>query len=216
MVEGGRRESMKGLFVTFEGIDGSGKSTQIEMLSEDLRKEGIPYILIREPGATAIGEKIRTILLDKANSKMHARTELLLYEAARAQIVEEKIKPELEKGTVVICDRFYDSTVAYQGYARGLELSAIDSLNRWSTDELAPDITFLFDLSEEEAYRRRNGREGAEDRLEAEGLAFMKKVRDGYLELAKKEKRIQCISALDAPKEIYRKVRLAVWEVLGR
>lgn len=216
MAEGGRKGSMKGLFVTFEGIDGSGKSTQIEMLSEDLRKEGIPYILIREPGATAIGEKIRTILLDKANSKMHARTELLLYEAARAQIVEEKIKPELEKGTVVICDRFYDSTVAYQGYARGLELSAIDSLNRWSTDELAPDITFLFDLSEEEAYRRRNGREGAEDRLEAEGLAFMKKVRDGYLELAKKEKRIQCISAMDAPEEIYRKVRHAVWEVLGR
>ncbi|MBO4686980.1 MAG: dTMP kinase, partial [Clostridiales bacterium] len=156
---------MKGLFVTFEGIDGSGKSTQISMLSEDLKKKGIPFILIREPGATPIGEKIRTILLDKANSKMHARTELLLYEAARAQIVEERIRPELEKGTVVICDRFYDSTVAYQGYARGLDLDAIGYLNRWSTDELKPDITFLFDLPEEVAYQRRNGREGAEDRL---------------------------------------------------
>ncbi|MBR3057304.1 MAG: dTMP kinase [Clostridiales bacterium] len=207
---------MKGLFVTFEGIDGSGKSTQISMLSEDLKKEGIPFILIREPGATPIGEKIRTILLDKANSKMHARTELLLYEAARAQIVEERIRPELEKGTVVICDRFYDSTVAYQGYARGLDLDAIGYLNRWSTDDLKPDITFLFDLPEEVAYQRRNGREGAEDRLEAEGLAFMKKVRDGYLEMAKAEKRIHCICALDEPEKIYEKVRLAVWEVLRR
>jgi len=205
---------MKGLFVTFEGIDGSGKSTQIEMLSEDLRKEGIPFILIREPGATQIGEKIRTILLDKANSGMHARTELLLYEAARAQIVEERIRPELEKGTVVICDRFFDSTVAYQGYARGLDLEAIGFLNRWSTSDLSPDITFLFDLPEEEAYRRRNGRGGAEDRLEAEGLLFMKKVREGYLELSRKEKRIKCISAMDAPDKIYEKVHQAVWEVL--
>ena len=100
---------MKGLFITFEGIDGCGKTTQIEMLSSDLQKEGIPFVLIREPGGTSIGEKIRTILLDKANSGMDERTELLLYEAARAQIVKEKIIPELESGKVVICDRFYDS-----------------------------------------------------------------------------------------------------------
>ena len=99
---------MKGLFVTFEGIDGCGKTTQIEKLSSELESSGIPYVLIREPGGTEIGEKIRTILLDKANSRMHARTELLLYEAARAQIVEERILPEIKEGKVVICDRFFD------------------------------------------------------------------------------------------------------------
>ncbi|MBP5493307.1 MAG: dTMP kinase [Clostridiales bacterium] len=207
---------MKGLFITFEGIDGSGKSTQIEKLSCDLQNAGISYVLIREPGGTAIGEKIRTILLDKANDRMHARTELLLYEAARAQIVEERIRPELEAGKVVICDRFFDSTVAYQGYARGLDLDAIRYLNNWSTANLAPDITFLFDLDEETAYRRRHGRDGEEDRLEAEGLSFMKKVRDGYLALSKEEKRIKVVSALDTPDVIYEKIRNAVWEVLGR
>ena len=110
---------MKGLFITFEGIDGCGKTTQIEMLSSDLQKEGIPFVLIREPGGTSIGEKIRTILLDKANSGMDERTELLLYEAARAQIVKEKIIPELESGKVVICDRFYDSTIAYYRLTNG-------------------------------------------------------------------------------------------------
>lgn len=203
---------MSGLFVTFEGIDGSGKSTQIEMLSSDLEKAGKPFLLIREPGGTEIGEKIRTILLDKANSKMTARTELLLYEAARAQIVEEKIRPALEEGKVVICDRFYDSTVAYQGYARGLGLEAVDFLNRWSTAGLAPDITFLFDLDEQVAYQRRNGR-GEEDRLEAEGLLFMKKVREGYLEQSKTEQRIRVIDATKTPEMIYEEIKQAVWEV---
>ncbi|MBO4928040.1 MAG: dTMP kinase [Clostridiales bacterium] len=207
---------MRGLFVTFEGIDGCGKTTQIEMLSSDLRAEGIPYILIREPGGTAIGEKIRTILLDKANSGMHARTELLLYEAARAQIVEEKIRPELEAGKVVICDRFYDSTVAYQSFARGLLRSDVDYLNRWSTADLAPDLTFLLDLDEKTAYNRRHGRSDEEDRLEAEGLAFMKKVREGYLALGQDEKRIKVIDAASSPEQIYQKIKLAVWEVLER
>lgn len=206
---------MSGLFVTFEGIDGSGKSTQIEMLSSDLEKAGRPFVLIREPGGTEIGEKIRTILLDKANSKMHARTELLLYEAARAQIVEEKIRPALAEGKVVICDRFFDSTVAYQGYARGLGQEAVDFLNRWSTSGLTPDITFLFDLDERTAYGRRHGR-GEEDRLEAEGLNFMKKVREGYLERSKEEDRIRVIDAEETPELIYEKIKQAIWEVLGK
>ena len=147
---------MKGLFVTFEGIDGCGKTTQIELLSSDLKAEGIPYILIREPGGTLIGEKIRTILLDKANTGMDERTELLLYEAARAQIVKEKIIPELDAGKVVICDRFFDSTIAYQGYARGLKLQDVDFLNNWSAYGIKPDITFLLDLDEQTAYRRRH------------------------------------------------------------
>lgn len=209
-------KSMSGLFVTFEGIDGCGKTTQIEMLSSDLKDAGIPYILIREPGGTKIGEKIRTILLDKANSCMHSRTELLLYEAARAQIVEEKILPALKEGNVVICDRFFDSTVAYQGFARGLGKDPVDHLNQWSTGGLSPDITFLLDLDEQTAYRRRHGRSDEEDRLEAEGLAFMRKVREGYLKLSENEPRIRVISANDAPELIYKQIRKAVWEVLEK
>ncbi|MBR5974161.1 MAG: dTMP kinase [Clostridiales bacterium] len=206
----------RGLFVTFEGIDGCGKTTQIEMLSSDLEKENIPFVLIREPGGTDIGEKIRTILLDKANSRMHARTELLLYEAARAQIVEERIKPELSYGKVVICDRFFDSTVAYQGIARDLGLQAVDYLNHWSTAGLAPDITFLLDLDEETAYRRRHGRSDEEDRLEAEGLAFMKKVREGYLLSSRDQPRIRVISATDTPEVIYEKIKKTIWEELEK
>ncbi|MBO4474076.1 MAG: dTMP kinase [Clostridiales bacterium] len=206
----------RGLFVTFEGIDGCGKTTQIEMLSSDLEKENIPFVLIREPGGTDIGEKIRTILLDKANSRMNARTELLLYEAARAQIVEERIKPELSSGKVVICDRFFDSTVAYQGIARDLGLQAVDYLNHWSTAGLAPDITFLLDLDEETAYRRRHGRSDEEDRLEAEGLAFMKKVREGYLLSSRDQPRIRVISATDTPEVIYEKIKKAIWEELEK
>lgn len=207
---------MKGLFITFEGIDGCGKTTQIEMLSGDLQKEGIPFVLIREPGGTSIGEKIRTILLDKANSGMDERTELLLYEAARAQIVKERIIPELRSGKVVICDRFYDSTIAYQGYARGLDLSEIDFLNNWSAAGIKPDITFLLDLDEETAYRRRHGRSDEEDRLEAEGLSFMKKVRDGYLSRSKEDARFQVLDALKAPEEIYQQIRKTVWEVVRK
>ena len=207
---------MKGLFITFEGIDGCGKTTQIEMLSSDLQKEGIPFVLIREPGGTSIGEKIRTILLDKANSGMDERTELLLYEAARAQIVKEKIIPELESGKVVICDRFYDSTIAYQGYARGLDLQEIDFLNNWSAAGIKPDITFLLDLDEETAYRRRHGRSDEEDRLEAEGLLFMKKVRDGYLSRSKEDARFQVLDALKTPEEIYQQIRKTVWEVVQK
>ena len=207
---------MKGLFITFEGIDGCGKTTQIEMLSKDLEKAGIPYVLIREPGGTVIGEKIRTILLDKANSGMDERTELLLYEAARAQIVKERIIPELREGKVVICDRFYDSTVAYQGYARGLDLAEIDFLNRWSAAGIVPDITFLLDLDEKTAYQRRHGRSDEEDRLEAEGLLFMKKVRDGYLSRSKEDARFQVLDALKTPEEIYQQIRKTVWEVVGK
>ena len=186
------------------------------MLSKDLEKEGIPYVLIREPGGTMIGEKIRTILLDKANSGMDERTELLLYEAARAQIVKERIKPELEDGKVVICDRFYDSTIAYQGYARGLDLEEIDFLNNWSAAGIKPDITFLLDLDEKTAYERRHGRSDEEDRLEAEGLLFMKKVRDGYLSRSREDKRFLVLDALKTPDEIYQQIRKAVWEVVKK
>ena len=185
------------------------------------RKDGFRFgedtvLLIREPGGTVIGEKIRTILLDKANTGMDERTELLLYEAARAQIVKEKILPELEEGKVVICDRFFDSTVAYQGYARGLNLEDIDFLNNWSAAGIKPDITFLLDLDEKTAYERRHGRSDEEDRLEAEGLSFMKKVRDGYLARSKNEPRFKVIDATQTPEQIYQQIRETVWEVVGK
>ena len=205
---------MKGLFVTFEGIDGCGKTTQIEKLSSELESSGIPYVLIREPGGTEIGEKIRTILLDKANSRMHARTELLLYEAARAQIVEERILPEIKEGKVVICDRFFDSTMAYQGFARGLGQEAVEMLNGFSTAGLSPDVTFLLDLDEMTAYERRHGRSDEEDRLEAEGLAFMRKVREGYLAISRNNERIHVIDAASSPDEIFQRVKQVVREVL--
>lgn len=205
---------MKGLFVTFEGIDGCGKTTQIVKLSSKLESAGIPYVLIREPGGTEIGEKIRTILLDKANSRMHARTELLLYEAARAQIVEERILPEIKEGKVVICDRFFDSTMAYQGFARGLGQEAVEMLNGFSTAGISPDVTFLLDLDEQTAYARRHGRSDEEDRLEAEGLAFMRKVREGYLAISRNNARIHVIDASSTADEIFQRVKQVVWEVL--
>ena len=136
----------RGLFITFEGIDGCGKSTQFQMLKEYLETQGVDFIVVREPGGTVIGEKIREILLNKKNDSMRPLTELLLFEAARAQIAEEVIRPALEKGTCVLCDRFFDSTYAYQGYARKLGADKVLLLNDLATAGLEPDITFLIDI----------------------------------------------------------------------
>ena len=192
---------MRGIFITFEGIDGCGKSTQINMLSSFLQEKGIPFIMLREPGGTVVGEKIRDILLDKKNDGMDPVCELLLFEAARAQITNEVIAPALEEGKVVICDRFYDSTFAYQGYARGFGQEVVESLNRTAVSGTHPDITFLLDITPEEALIRRNGR-GAEDRLEALGLKFQQDVRQGYMVLADKYDRIVKIDASQSPEEI--------------
>lgn len=196
----------KGLFITFEGIDGCGKSTQIALTESYCKSKGRETLIIREPGGTTVGEKIRTILLDKKNDSMVPMSELLLYEAARAQIVEEKIVPALEAGMVVICDRFFDSTAAYQGYARGLGPELIDELNNIATSGRSPDITFYLDLSPEQALKRRLGRGEEEDRLEALGLSFQEKVRDGYLKWAEGRDRIKIIDASVSPEEISDKV----------
>ena len=196
----------KGLFITFEGIDGCGKSTQIALTESYCKSKGRETLIIREPGGTTVGEKIRTILLDKKNDSMVPMSELLLYEAARAQIVEEKIVPALEAGMVVICDRFFDSTAAYQGYARGLGPELIDELNNIATSGRSPDITFYLDLSPEQALKRRLDRGEEEDRLEALGLSFQEKVRDGYLKWAEGRDRIKIIDASVSPEEISDKV----------
>ncbi len=185
----------KGKFITFEGIDGCGKSTQIKIAEKYLNDLGYQTMIVREPGGTVVGEKIRTILLDKKNDSMVSMTELLLYEAARAQIVEEKIIPALGSGVMVICDRFYDSTAAYQGYARGLGTDLVETLNDIAAKDAAPDITFLLDLTPEQALERRKARGEDEDRLEAMGTSFQAKVRDGYLLWAASHPRIRTIDA---------------------
>lgn len=197
----------RGLFITFEGIDGSGKSTQFNMLKEYLEQKGVDYIVVREPGGTTIGEKIREILLNKKNDKMVSRAELLLFEAARAQIVEEKIKPSLEAGTTVLCDRFFDSTIAYQGYARDLGLDRVMDLNMYATDGLEPDVTFLINVTPEEALRRRGVRGEADDRMEALGMGFQAKVANGYLEAAKRYSRIKVIDGHRTPDEIFEDIK---------
>lgn len=193
----------KGLLITFEGIDGCGKSTQLNKLAEWFKTMGRDVLLVREPGGTAIGEKIRNILLDKKNDEMCSITEILLYEAARAQITSQVIRPALASGKIIICDRFYDSSLAYQGFARGLGEEMVDGLNKIATDGLDPDITFLLDLSAEEALKRRMGRGEAEDRLEAMGLKFQQDVREGYLSIAKKNSRIKVVDASSGIDEIF-------------
>ena len=204
----------KGFFVSFEGIDGSGKSTQLSLLGKMLEEQGYPVLCIREPGGTNIGEKIRSILLDKDSMEMSKETELLLFEAARAQIVREIIFPALEENKIVLCDRFFDATVAYQGYARGLHIGDIERLNLFASGNLEPDITFLLDFSSEEALKRRNNRCGEEDRVELAGKAFMEQVRDGYLQLAKNNQRIAVVDANASEKKQAEYIADKFWEVI--
>ena len=192
-----------GLLITFEGIDGCGKSTQLNKLADWFKSMNREVLLIREPGGTTIGEKIRTILLDKKNDEMCSITELLLYEAARAQIVSQVIRPALSEGKIIICDRFFDSTFAYQGFARGLGSDMVEGLNKIATEGLNPDITFLLDITAEEALKRRMGRGEAEDRLEAMGIKFQQDVRKGYLKIASKDSRIKTIDASKSIDEIF-------------
>ena len=204
----------KGLFITFEGIDGCGKSTQLNLLKEEFTKQGIEFIEVREPGGTRVGEKIRTILLDRKNDSMTRMAELLLFEAARAQITEEVIIPALEKGVNVICDRFYDSTTAYQGYANKMGRDLTDFLNLKATNETYPDMTLLLDIDPETACMRRSER-GEADRIEALGLAYQEAVREGYLELAKSEERIKVLDADRTPEAIYEDIHNLIWDLIS-
>lgn len=175
----------RGTFITFEGGEGTGKSTQIALLARRLEAVGHSVLTLREPGGSAIGEKIRAVLLDPANHEMDAVAELFLYEAARAQVVAEIIDPALEKGMVVLCDRFFDSTTAYQGYGRGIDLERIYTLNRAAVGECMPDRTIILDLDPERGLYRAT--RSAIDRLEAAGLEFHTRVREGFLAIAQGE-----------------------------
>lgn len=172
------------LFITFEGIEGCGKSTQSKALKNRFARRGIPVLLVKEPGSTAVGKVVRQLLKHKLEIELHPTTELLLFEVARAQLISEIIQPTLKKGINVICDRYGDSTLAYQGYGRGLDLETIDCLNKISTGGLSPAITFLPDLGVEEGLKRK-GKASAHDRFEREKRDFHQKVREGYLQMAK-------------------------------
>lgn len=198
---------MRGLLVTFEGIDFSGKSLQAGLLRTRLTKEHRPAILLREPGGTEISEKIRRILLDKENYHMTAQAELLLYSAARSQMVSEQIIPNLEQGKIVICDRYYDSTTAYQGYGREIDLDFVTKLNKFVTHAVKPDLTFLLDLDPEVAQTRSEAGSGQFDRLEQENLDFHRRVRQGYLELAAAESdRFVVLDASLSPETIQQEI----------
>ncbi len=181
----------RGYFITFEGPEGSGKTTQARLLYEHLCSLGYPAILTREPGGTPIGDRIRAILHDPACSEMLPATEILLYSASRAQIVGQVIKPALEEGKIVVCDRYADSTMAYQGYGHGLDLNALRFITAFATGGLTPDLTFYLDLEVEEGLRRkREAFERGESewtRMDQKELEFHRRVRLGYLELAKVE-----------------------------
>lgn len=200
------KHSYSGFFITFEGPEGSGKSTQARLLAEYLKSRGRATLVTREPGGTPLAEQLRALIKDYDGAEtMHASTELLLVEAARAQHVRELIRPALAAEQVVICDRFADSTTAYQGGARGIELPAIEFLNRFAMAECVPDLTLLLDLTPEAGFGRTRARTetaGKHDRFEEEDLAFHRRVREAFQAIARREpERVRTIDA-DRPAEL--------------
>ena len=207
---------MSGLFITFEGGEGSGKTTQLKALLIHLRSTGLGAVETRDPGGTPIGKQIRALLLDRDNSRMASAAELLLYEASRAQLVHEVIRPALEAGRIVLCDRFTDSTVAYQGYGRGLDLELIARLNALATGGLRPDLTFLLDLDPAAGLVRATQRVAErQDRMEGEVLAFHQQVRTGYRAIAAAEpERVTVLDASGGMGEIEAHIRRRVEQML--
>jgi len=174
------------LFITLEGPEGSGKTTQISRLADHLREQGYRVLTLREPGGTPISEQVRAVLMNLANTSMHPRTEILLFLAARAQLVEEVIRPALAQGEIVLCDRYADSTLAYQGYGHGVDLETLRQLLQFATGGLSPDLTFLLDVDPLIGLRRKQ-KEGEWNRMDAYDAEFHHRVREGYLQLAQAE-----------------------------
>lgn len=192
----------RGKFITFEGLDAAGKTTQIKMAAARLQKQGYPVTLLREPGGTPLSEAIRSLLLDPCYEGMNSLTEALLYTGARSQLVAKVILPALEAGNIVLCDRFVDSTIAYQGYGRGLDLGFLSLINRVVMQGLGNFLTIFFDLHPRQAWR-----EAGEDRLEREGLAFRLQVYEGYCRMAEEAPgRIKKVNALGTSEEVHKRV----------
>ncbi len=196
---------VRGIFITFEGSEGCGKSTQAKLLCDFLKKEKKDVLHIREPGGIKISEQIRKILLDENNKEMVKSCEVLLYMAARAQLVDEKILPALKKGSIIICDRFQDSTVAYQGYGCGVDIRFIQEIGRYVTENVRPDLTFLLDLPTHKGLSRI---QAPKDRIEQRSLSYHNRVRQGYLAIAKKDpKRVKVIKAHQSREEIQKMIQ---------
>ncbi len=201
------------LFITFEGIEGCGKTTQIKMAGEYLKSRNIPFIMTEEPGGSPLGVKIRKILLNEGPFEICAASEVFLFSAARAQHVKDVILPALKRGDVVLCDRFYDATIAYQGFGRGFDIDIIQRINAVSTGQLKPNVTFLFDVPAPVGIKRAMNRisqirdVNKEDRFENEEIEFHKKVRAGYLSLADSEsERFRIIDGSKDISAVHRKV----------
>ena len=194
------------MFITFEGLDFSGKSTQVGLLSESLTKAGVNNVVVRDPGGTAIGERIRAILLDRKVLTMSDYTELFLFSASRSQLVHEVIKPALESGTTVVLDRFYDSTTAYQGWGRGLPLDSISTINHLASHGLVPNLTYFIDIPVDEVERRMIRQQAGADRMEMSGRAFYGRVREGFLHLAGVEPRFEVLDGMLEIQEIHTRV----------
>jgi len=205
------------MFITLEGPDGSGKSSQIPALAEWLRELGYDVFTTREPGGTQIGDQIRQVLHDLDNTTMHPRTEILLFLAARAQHVEEVMRPKLKNNTIVICDRYADSTLAYQGYGHGVDLEMLRKLLDFSTGGLYPDLTILLDLDVEKGLDRRKQSGGEWNRLDAYTVAFHKRVREGYLTLVANEpQRWRIVDAAQSKEEVQQSLRQTILAELDR
>ena len=199
------------LFITFEGPEGCGKTTQIKLLAEVLTARGCNVLSLREPGGTSIGDQIREVLHDLRNREMHPRAEILLYNAARAQIVEQQIKPQLARGGIVLCDRFADSTVAYQGYGRGLNLDDVRHIVAFATQNLKPDLTLYLDIDVEAGLERRRSGGGEWNRMDDQAVEFYRRVRDGYWQLMADEP--QRWVKIDAARSVA-EVQQEIWGVV--
>lgn len=194
----------KGLFITFEGIDGCGKTTQMSLLSKYLKEKGLDVIITREPGSVGLGEKIREILLNY-EGEVSSNCEAFLFLADRAQHIDMLVKPAIDAGKIVLCDRHTDSTIAYQGYGRGVDIDQIKMLNNLATSGLKPDLTFIFDLDVKTALERVGK---SQDRMESAGLEFFEKTRKGYLEIGKEEPdRVKVINSNDNIENIFDQVK---------
>jgi dTMP kinase len=172
------------MLITFEGLDFSGKSTQVKLLADRLTGEGKAVLVLREPGGTQVGERIRSILLERDTAHLTPEAEFLLFSASRTQLVQEVIAPALAAGTIVVCDRFFDSSTAYQGWGRGIPLDAVERINMLATSGREPDLTFFLDIPVEEVEKRIREKKGVRDRMESNGVEFYERVRRGYLDLA--------------------------------
>ncbi len=214
------KKSMNGRLIVFEGVEGCGKTSQIQLCQEWLKSLGVSVVVTREPGGTALGLDLRRLLLEVENKKIADTTELLLYAADRSQHVEEELKPNLEKGNIILCDRYTDSTIAYQGYGRGLDINLINVLNLIATGGLESDITLWLDVDIEVGLSRKRAAGDVADRIELEAIAFHRRVQEGYSQLQASQDKIVRIDASLNPYAVQKMIqttlsdRLKAWDYL--